>query len=97
MNPCVYTKMLMVEEEEAEKARDLGIEAPIYWEDCSFKIYDICRYHRHSEGGEEVGTTIEFNDALRYTVQMRFEEIRALEDAYYTTPEFIWRNPTLPS
>lgn len=90
MNPCIYTKFLTIDEEELERSQDISIPPKEEWTDYSFKIYNIDSYYTAYEGKEEIGTTIEFLNGNKYTVQLSFEELKELEAKYYDFESNQW-------
>ena len=92
MNPCVRTKILCVDESELERAEDIGIQPEYYWSNFSFKIYNIETYEEVNREGIRC-TLLNLLDGSQFTLKMKFEELVALEDAYYSNQsnQVLWR------
>lgn len=92
MNPCVRTKVLCADEEELDRAENLGVEPQYYWASFSFKVYNIETYKEITESSKR-RVLLNLLDGSQYTIKMTFEQLVEVEDKYYAIQEnqALWR------
>jgi len=82
-------KILSVDEDEAERAEDLGISPELDWLKFSFKLTDLLKFHEYIEGGEVKGTIIVLEDFSEYTTDLNFEWLFSKLHAFYKKPDWL--------
>lgn len=85
----VDCKILSVDEDEADRAEDLGIQPELDWIKFSFKITDLLKFYEHIDNGEVMGTIIVLEDFSEYTTDLDFDWLFSELSNFYKKPDWI--------
>lgn len=83
-------KILSVDEDEAERAEDLGMQPELDWLKFSFNLSDVYTFHEFiNENGEIYGTVITLQDFSQYTTDLDFDWLFSKLHAFHKKPDWL--------
>jgi len=86
----VKCEILSVDEDEADKAEDLGITPKLDWLKFSFNLSDVYTLHEYiNESGEACGTVVMLQDFSQYTTNLDFNWLFDKLHSFYKKPDWL--------
>ncbi len=85
----ITCKILSVDEEEIERAEDLGMEPEVEWINFGFNISTLRMFYDYMQEGERLGTIIMLDDYSDFTTDLDFEYLEKKLEEYHQSPSWI--------
>lgn len=86
----ISCKILSVDEQEVERAEDLGMEPNLDWLKFSFNLSDVYTLHQYiNETGEDCGTVVTLQDFSQYTTNLDFDWLFSKLHSFHKKPDWL--------